>query len=79
MDGAIAQYLDERFSITSLRRLGWIDESGAARKEGRMLQLGEYEWPGEVPPANTTHFGLIICSFLYKFKAILLFAPPVEF
>lgn len=28
MDRAIAQYLDERFSITSLRRLGWIDANG---------------------------------------------------
>jgi hypothetical protein len=28
MDRAIAQYLDERFSISSLRRLGWIDENG---------------------------------------------------
>jgi hypothetical protein len=32
MDKAIAQYLDERFSITSLRRLGWIDESGRTTK-----------------------------------------------
>jgi len=28
MDHAIAQYLDERFSISSLRSLGWIDENG---------------------------------------------------
>lgn len=28
MDMAIARYLDERFSITSLRTLGWIDENG---------------------------------------------------
>jgi hypothetical protein len=28
MDWVIAQYLDERFSISSLRRLGWIDENG---------------------------------------------------
>jgi|GEM_PF-1951004 len=28
MDIAIAQYLDERFSITQLRTLGWIDEKG---------------------------------------------------
>jgi hypothetical protein len=28
MDIAIARYLDERFSISTMRRLGWIDEAG---------------------------------------------------
>jgi hypothetical protein len=28
MDLAIAQYLDERFSISTMRNLGWIDENG---------------------------------------------------
>ena len=28
MDKALAQYLDERFSITSLRNFGWIDDKG---------------------------------------------------
>ncbi len=28
LDRAIAQYLDKRFSVSNLRKLGWIDENG---------------------------------------------------